>query len=472
MNKTKLIQILQTLSNKELKSFGKFASSSFFNVNQQVIHLFNILKPFHSEYNEKEISKKIVFEKLFNGINFDEPKLRYVMTDLTKLLEDFLSYQEYNKQPIGKKHFLLKTLNDRNLDKYFKQHLEEAYKIQQNNPHRDVPYYYNEVILNEEAYAYTSLKDNRAIDSSLQNLVDNIDIHYLSRKLKYACEMINRQNVLSVNYDLKFLEKTVEFLKQYSYEDVPSIAIYFQILLTLQERDNESHYKKLKKLLGLHINKFPKQELRGIYAFAQNYCIRKINTGDTDYLKELFENYKILLEKEIIFEGRYLAQFDFKNIVTVALRLGEFNWVEAFIHKYSANLHLEFKKNAINYNLANLYYATKDYSKALKLLLSVEFTDVYYHLDSKALLLKTYYELEEIEPLLSLIDTFKVYLSRNKMISPYQQTIYNNLIKFVKKLTKIKYGSKKPVQEVKSEIESVKQIADLTWLKTKVAELE
>ncbi len=446
--------------------------SPFFNVNEEVLALFTELKKLFPVFDEKQTDKKTVFKKLYPGKRFDEQKLRYVMTDLTRLLEEFLVQKQFSENDMLKKHLLLQSLNKRDLDKYFQWQISDAYSVQEKSPYRDSVYYERQVLLEEDSYVWTSRKDNRAIDSSLQSLVDNIDIHYLTKKLKYSCEIINRMNVLKVEYNLSFLDNTLEFLKNNSFAHIPAITIYFQVLLTLRESENEKHYRKLKTLLAEHSGKFPQAELRDIYGFVQNYCIRQINLGNNNYLRELFENYKTLLEKEIIIENNSLAQFDFKNIVSIALRLDEYKWTESFIQKYAALLSADFRQNAINYNLARLHYSRKHYRDALKLLLAVEFTDVYYHLDSKSLLLRIYYELEDWEPLLSLFNTFKIYLKRNKLISEYQRSTYTNLVKFVRKLARIKMGSKLPLEKVKQEIAEVKQIADLTWLQSKADELE
>ncbi len=472
MNNSKLISILKTLTARELNALEKLVNSAFFNVNEDVSALFILLKKIHPEFDEKQTNKKSVYKKLFPGKRFNEQVLRYVMTDLTRLLEEFLVQKQFSENETLRKHLLMQSLNQRDLDKYFLQHINDAYEVQKKSPYRDALFYERQAMLEEDSYSWTSRKDNRAIDSSLQSLVDNIDIHYLTKKLKYSCEIINRMNVLKVQYNISFLDNTLEFLKQNSFSHVPAIMVYFQVLLTLRESENEVHYRKLKTLLAEHIDKFPNSELRDIYGFIQNYCIRQINLGNNNYLRELFENYKILLEKEIIIEDGSLAQFDFKNIVTISLRLDEFKWTEKFIEKYSLLLSADFRKNAINYNLARLHYSKKQYRDALRLLLAVEFTDVYYHLDSKSLLLRIYYDLEDWEPLLSLFNTFKIYLKRNKLISEYQRTTYTNLVKFVRKLTRIKMGSKLPLERVKQEIEEVKQIADLTWLQSKVEELK
>jgi len=446
-------------------------ASPFFNVNEEVTKLFTQLKNLFPVFDEKQTEKKTVYKKIYPGKRYNEQSLRYIMTDLTRLLEEFLVQKSFSENEMLKKHLLLQSLNQRNLDKFFLQQINDAYLIQEKSPYRDSAYFERQAMLEEDSYSFTSRKNNRAIDSSLQSLVDNIDIHYLTKKLKYSCEIINRMNVLKVQYNISFLDNTLEFLKQNSFDHIPAITVYFRVLLTLRESENESHYKKLKILLAEHISKFPNTELRDIYGFVQNYCIRKINFGNNTYLRELFENYKILLKNEIIIENGSLAQFDFKNIVAIALRLDEYKWTENFIEKYSRLLSSDFRKNAINYNLARLHYSKKQYREALRLLLAVEFTDVYYHLDSKSLLLRIYYEMEDWEPLISLFNTFKIYLKRNKLISEYQRSTYTNLVKFVRKLTRIKMGSKSPLQKVKDEINEVKQIADLTWLQSKVEEL-
>jgi hypothetical protein len=91
-------------------------------------------------------------------------------------------------------------------------------------------------------------------------------------------------------------------------------------------------------------------------------------------------------------------------------------------------------------------------------------------LDSKILLLKTYYELEEVDAFFSLIDSFYVYLRRNDLISNYQKTICLNFVKFVKKLMRIKLGDKKAAEKLLEEIQETKHVASISWLIKKTSD--
>ena len=92
------------------------------------------------------------------------------------------------------------------------------------------------------------------------------------------------------------------------------------------------------------------------------------------------------------------------------------DWTKEFIEKFKDYLHPEVVENAYTYNLASYYYSTNQLDKVLDLLVKVEYTDIQYSIGAKSLLLRTYYDLEENEALLSLTRSFKQYLKRNRLI--------------------------------------------------------
>ena len=103
----------------------------------------------------------------------------------------------------------------------------------------------------------------------------------------------------------------------------------------------------------------------------------------------------------------------------------------------------------------------------------VEYEDFSYNLGSKSMLIPTYYELDEIEPLYSLLDSFRTYLSRHKEEMPtLRYNNYINLISFTRKLIKIIPGDKKAVQKFKDEMDKASGIMNEEWLREKIAELE
>ena len=121
---------------------------------------------------------------------------------------------------------------------------------------------------------------------------------------------------------------------------------------------------------------------------------------------------------------------------------------------------------------SSLYFYQKKYKLSLKQLLSVEFTDIYYSLDSRVLLLKTYYEIDDLESALSLINAFKIFLKRDNTISEYQNLTYSNFLQLTNSLIRLKMGYKQDLKTIEDKLNKTEQIADLTWLRQKVEELK
>jgi hypothetical protein len=107
----------------------------------------------------------------------------------------------------------------------------------------------------------------------------------------------------------------------------------------------------------------------------------------------------------------------------------------------------------------------------LRQLQDIKYNDIFYQLDSKTTLLKTYYELGEWMPLFSLKDSFRVMLRRKKLISAQQKENYNNLLKLTLRLFKTDVKDKVAVLAMQKEITTTVNVADKGWLLEKVNEL-
>ncbi len=402
----------------------------------------------------------------------DEQKLRYVMSDLTVLLEDFLSYIEFEKNEIYKKHLLLNAYDARSLDKFFLSKLDEARLQQKNSSSKDVNFFFNQHLVEENAYLHSLSTKPRSISSSLQEAVDNLDYYYLSNRLRFSCAILSRETLLQEKYNNYFLGQILEFLRNHNLDHIPSISIYRQISLTYLDAENKDHFRKLTHLLDKYHDQFPADEAKDMYIHALNYCLRKLDGGMEEFLPEIVDLYKLLIRKEIIFENGWLAPEDVKNIVTAALRGGEMEWTEKFLKEYKDRINPEYRESAYVYNMANLYFHKKEFSKALKLMQEVEINDIYYHLGAKVLLLKTYFELNEPEPFFSLVDAFSNYLKRNKLISDTKRTTHLNFVKFTKKLMQLRLGHHVDPIELRKELHHLKNIANLPWIFEKLDEIE
>lgn len=476
MRNSKLYSILQALNKIEQNQLRKYLHSPYFNVNETIISLFEYLTEHINESNDdSELEKKRIWRVICPGEKYNDVRFRKYCSDLLKLIEGFLVQQVFEDNELQRHLFLIEAVGRRKLVKFYNSAVRKASRVIEKSPYRSAQRFFNQYQYERSYFNLHEFETKRDEKSNLEEIIRNLDIFYISEKLRLYCSALSRQRILSsMKYEVAFIEELLDYLaKNPDYFQYPSIAIYYQIQLIYTAPDDESHYFKLKDLLGKYSLLFPMREAQEeLYIPPINYCIRKANQGNQNFLEELFHLYRELIEKGIFTSGGQLSPWHFRNIVFVGLRLKQFDWTESFILNYKEYLPESFRDNAVTFNLARLYWYQKKHDKVIEQLREVEYEDVTYNLGSKSMLLATYYETDEIEALYSLLDSFRVYLNRRKDIPERGRKNYKNLIKFTKKLTRINPRDKKSLEKLKKEIEGTKDFVDRKWLMEKIVELE
>jgi len=460
MKSSKLIDLLRTFNSQELLAFRDWVASPYYNKNQDLIRLYRHLKPLAPQFSEKKVHRELVFQKLFPNQKYIDRQFKYLMSDLLKLAEQFIGYQIYQQQETLPTYHILSGLSARKLEKHYSYLHRKALLKLEKHPLRDANYYYQQYLLADISDKHFEQQGVRKFDESLQNASDNFDLYYLSNKLRYATEMLDRQLVVSAEYKIKLVDEIKPFIATIQ-QEVPAIDIYNQILITLQNEEKEGQFEKLKSVLRKHQDKFTQYELKQIYVFVLNYCIRKIRQGNRKFAQEALQLYLEGIDSEALFEGKYLSPWTYKNVITLGVGLKRFDWTEKFIYDYNEKIALDFQQDALHYNLADLYYKKGDFDAAQKQLQLVEYSDIYYNLGSKLMLLKIYFETDESEALHSLLASFSIFLKRNKLISSKVKTSYQNLVKYVSKLMKAK---PKQLTTLADEVTAIENIMDKSWL--------
>ncbi|MEX2590292.1 MAG: hypothetical protein WD334_08800, partial [Chitinophagales bacterium] len=430
--------------------------------NSDLLPFYEYLKKLAPAFPPEKTTRKKVFAKLYPKQAFDEKQFNYLMSFTLKLAEEFLAHEHMKAEGIALENYMMNAFLERDLDKHYRYIFNKTDKKLENQNWRDTDYYYNRYLMAHTDNQYFLQQKIRKYDDRLQKASDHLDHFYLCAKLRYFCEMLDRKKSLAAEYDLHFLEEVKKYASDTVLADIPPVKIYYQLLLMLENDTDDRLFTEFKALVEKHRQLFPREEVKDIYAYAINYCIRKINHGNLQYLEELFSFYHYAIDKNLLLENDHLSPWAFKNMVGVGLRLKKFDWAENFIKTYHKRLHPDFQQNALHYNLAELYYYNQDHDRALTELNKVSFSDVYYHLDTKKLMLKIYYEQEEIDAFYSLSAAFKMLLKRNKLISSSNKKAYENFVSILGKMIRKEV---KLLPDIEIQIKETELLADRKWLK-------
>ncbi len=469
MPSKKLLTLLGVFSGSDISRFKKYLCSPFFNENEDLIKLFDLL-----EKQKSSAAKEKLWQALFGEKSYNDGYMRRLLSDLIQLALDFLSLKASQKEGRRAQIALLSTLSELKLDTHFAGVLRQMEAAAQQSTFRDSAFYFWQYEIEHLQHQRMERSGYKLENlSNLENADHFLDCYYIIQKLRHCCDVLEYRNFFSLDIQVELLPGFITWFSQRKYLKEPGIAVYFDIYQMLSHQDGAFYYYKLKTFLEQHSHYFTDEELRSLYVHLINYCIyKKINIGDISFFKELFDVFKTLIQKEILLRSGVLDPQYYKTIISVGIQIKEFDWVEHFIQSYTAKLPPEEQENALAYNLAKLYFQQKRYHQVITQLREVEYQNVTYALGAKLMLLKTYYALNEYLALDSLIDSFRIYLHRNKTISKEVRQQYMNVLRFIKKLANITPGDRSAVEKISLQIDACKNLADKSWILEKVAALK
>ncbi len=472
-NSNKLISLIEALSAEEQREAATFLASPYFNKNEDITNLFReIVQQLGKQQN---LAKEHIWRKLFSPKPFNDVRFRKFCSDLLKLLEEFLVLHELKQTDYLQKQLYLQAINRLEPQKLVEGVLRNWEKNMSSfgQDMRESSNKYLQLHLLERQRFDLADYDRRTFDrSNLEDIIDHLDVFYIAEKLK----SFNSANSTAFSryhkYQIRFIPEIIQFIDQHpDYLRYPPVAIHYYNYRMEAQPDQDAFYEAFREKLIEHTVNFRSTELQQLYQTALNYSSRKINAGKTAYLKEYLQVYRHALEREAVFEDGFLDPLQFKNTILIALRDGQFEWTKNYIEVYQHRIAEVHRENAVNYNYATLYFYQKEYDKALDYLRGVEYENITYNLNAKAMLLAIYYEIDEFDALESLFDAISAYLNRHKEIPAHPRKAFRNLVSLTRRLTRAIPGDKKAIEKIKADIRLADPVASQNWLLEKADEL-
>ena len=429
MRNSRLLQLLTVFSTADWLGLKKAVSSPVFNHREDIIRLFDFL--YTCTYKDKKVPRKYdAYRATYGNVDFNEQKLRLVMSRLNKVAEQYLAYQNFMGDEIQVQAAISEVYRQRRLDKHFNQTIKKTQKLLEKSPYRDSDHYEKQYrILDEE---YQNQAAGRRIGTlNLQEISNTLDIAYLTQKLRQACFLVAHQAVYKTNYTFGLLNEAIHYVKQQNLLQIPAISIYYYTYMALTHPKDGAYFSRFKSLIFEKDKLFSNREIRDIFLLGINFCIRQYNEGNKTYLNDEFELYKIGLERGYLLPGGIISRFSYRNIVTLGIAMNEYTWVENFIHTYRQKLPNTHKESMYSFCLARLEYSRQNYGEALQLLQKSDYKDLLLNLAAKTVQLKIYYELDEYDLLCAHLEAMQIFI-RRKDIMAYHRENYSNTVRFTK----------------------------------------
>lgn len=461
MRKDKTLTLLRYFSQKKLNQFLDFVASPYFNKNQQLLDFANYLATFHPSFPEESLALEAIPSYILGPDKCNKKELSYLKSNLNKLLKAFIGQQHYQEDANIQELNALQGLMKMGADDYapmlntFKHKLDQLEKP--GNEELWLQYTVSDLLRGE-------LSNKPAdVEVILQESINRLDEYYLINKLSYGIEIQNRQQVIQFapSFQNHLMDQIEAFLG--SREEMgPRLSLYYQLYLCFKYKGEEAHFYQLVHLLQQHQLKIEPTECRSMYLATINICLRQMRIDYPTYATICLGLYEEGIRTKILFERGLLTEWTYRNAIKIGLRLERYHWTENFIHTYNPYLPTDAQKNALHSNLAEVAFSQKDYDQTFEHLHKIKINHFRYHLSTKILLIKTFYETENIDSCLSALGAFTVYLSRLKGVS---SAVKKNCQHFCQLLHRtLMQSSDKKKEKTKLKIQQQTPLAEREWL--------
>ncbi|MBK7937036.1 MAG: hypothetical protein IPJ82_08040 [Lewinellaceae bacterium] len=457
-----LWQTFTALTHLERKFVGQWLQSPFFCRREQPRILFEYL--LNCLESGVIPTTELACGHLFGPENKSGlPGLRLVMSELLSQIEHFLVYKE-KFEPEQDFHIrLAAAYRKRGLDKHFHQSLRSARVQWSRQSFRHAEYFDAQADMEYELYQHLSA-DRRTEALNLQALSDQTDTAYIARKLRQACMALSHQTVYNAEYRFGLLDAVLDYVhRSESLQRIPAVALYYYCYTFLTNPDGAGYFLRFKIQLLDQQDQLPVDELRNLHLLAINFCIRKINQSDPAYPREALDLYQSALKAGLLLENGLLSHFAYNNIVAIALKVGETDWAETFIHEFKPVLEKKHREASFHLNLARVEYKRENHRSSLLHLQQADYKDLINNLIAKTLQAKIYYETDEFDALDAHLQSMQTFIRRQRVIG-YHKTNYLNIIRFVRRLMKLSPGNRQDRELLRQQIEAEVVLTEKEWL--------
>ncbi len=104
-----IFNLLKEFSRKEILQLEYFLKSTYHNKSKKIILLFKEIKKYYPDFKSVKLTKEGLSLKVNPGLKFKESTLRDLMSGLLRCIEEFLIFEEMNRNHTDKLFLLLKS---------------------------------------------------------------------------------------------------------------------------------------------------------------------------------------------------------------------------------------------------------------------------------------------------------------------------------------------------------------------------
>ncbi len=441
MKDSQIIKILRTFTDQEMRSFGKFVNSPYYNTSEATSKLFTALKGFYPAFNDINLTKQNLFKMVYGRRTYNNLLINKLSSNLIKLSLEYIA--ESNNSL--KKYALLRGLRKKRLGSIFKPQFARTEKeLERMNVNEGDTIY--QMLINMENANFNLDSDNyygfevsgmRQFELNTLYFLERVAANYIQKtNIGITAELEKKKIITKLNNNIDY-EGLYEQISASDLFYKKRLLHYLSMILLHRNRD-EKFYRDIKASLF----DTPLWEVDIInlgFIYLLDFITYKIKNGDDTYLHERHLVYK-KIEHDSFASGNVKMIFTFfRNFILSGINTGDFEWSKYILNKYTGEIEGRGNTGIRFYFEALIAFHEGNFEGALSSInrldlkkMSIDKFGLFF--DIRFLKFKIYFELNLIEESLAMIDSFEHFLKKDTRINRSVKPSYVGFVKYYKKL--------------------------------------
>lgn len=444
-----ITEIHSFLSEKEMRRFGKFLLSPFFNTEKRFVQLFELIRSSRGPITREKIAQEIYG----SGVNSNDTRCRKLVSEFMDLFRKYLSELETESDIISRKFALMKQLSKRGLNEDYLREAKKTEELIGSAALKNENYYSRmlELYINRyriEGFNYNSWENDLSflVGKFLDRYFTNLKV-YLYQRFQSIEISYHPQSKLQRTFH-RSVHEYIKKNKDELLEEHSDTYLQFIIYEMIANPDQKELFDECMLILG-HLDQNPEIECKAYYEGLINYFTLLVNSGRTEFEQNIFVIAKILVEQDSFKSG--IEVNDFKIIIEAAIGLKEYDWAEEFAEHCKSYINDRYRESIYSACMAKIAFFKKEYTRARSYISKVVYDDFSRYIEAKFIECRILYEDRKIDELLLTADSAIKYLGSHREIGTQLKERYSTFLRFMRMLVNI-YELKQAKQDVDYEI--------------------
>ncbi len=376
-----------------------------------------------------------------------------------------------------------------------KESLSKPQKFDRYENYEFSDYHYYRYLLEYEKTIFESIDEDLEGDDNLLSAIEELDRFYLLSKLDLMSRLAHRHQIIKpfepgtqedqhYHENLQLMMQIVDLVRERGYSFTPSILLYCSLMSFQTQQDPQKadlEAMTLNDLLNQQAEALPRDRMEDFKTLIRSHWVKRYaqskDRATLERLHQMHREQAIALRER----GEPVKQSVFRNMLQVALKLGQTDWANNFLNEFDNNI----SRSDNPALLADIYWAIlritegrlKDATRYLPHYIEYgETDDIYLYSIAATTDVKLRYELETLEDDdygHNMFRATQVRIERAKNLPDTRREERLNFYKAVRKLLAIKKKKAlNPKADINIQLKELdellhKPIVEVEWLEAK-----